>query len=1068
MRSTRLVEVPFELVTAEMAASPFSAKTAIASALTSVSLDLAGDSGPFWREVEGALVQSFPSYSIDELTAMRDWLWFGDHTMDERNISHDGGLRHEKLSMEEYVRRLSLSVLDFGGNVFHPRMPPWVNERTSQNDTSDDARARHFWRWVTFCMPPDMIMAAHPQQDRGVARVETVSMILTKILGDRGYVEPHMHLGAALDFPLLWIATLHAISDPLLIRHDSFKSPGANWRDGEDLASLVLVASIARFFLAAYLAELREQDERTYALTFDKWLANTLRTHFEAISPIQEVSDDWPCKACREQTKSRFSNECVEGCEADILGRMTKERGKTGLYFDPEMSRKILSCLRLLTNGVKDGEVITVREFGNLQKIYADLTGVRARWPHFPDSIDAARNADPIGVFFPAKGQGERSSEMEFFAAALRYNESEQGYADSGFRKLFWQVCRIRCHYYRHLVQRPMIPGLQWFLRFYGRLKPARSAVSMKLLVESAANLCGEGIGLGSLEVRIGPVKSLAGNERNFRQIFETFEALSLEAAQRNYVNLLSTEFGADALKKRMNVKQEWADANIEFPRERIRRSDQEYGLVVHFKRDRGGNAREGLAQGRSVNSHADPSHRQNHGIRYAHYYTEVREQAMALSRLIARYPRVLYYFRGIDLSTDEMGMPTWVLKPIMRYVRAVSDYASAHLRLSLDENVPGLRTTVHVGEDFVHLLGGLRRIDEAITHLNLKREDRLGHAVALGIDAHQWAGSSSGIAVTRIERLFDLAWEWHFAQTITGASANRIQYVIEQISLLTYEIFGEYAHPTQVSQFSALLYNEDELRRLGFPNGPFEDLDTYIEKRYEAETRRANGDFRFRTQPMREHAKELEREQRDVLLDENNLSVTMSVQSENAEIASGAFKGRWKPAHGHEPWRLMHRYLTDTATFQRGQTHVLVDPMLEAESLVTLQEGLRRKISKKGLTIEINPSSNMLIGNLSDLQNHPLWRLKPPIQTEKPQSAISVCIGSDDPITFATDTLQEYQLIYDTLTLSGVSDADARAWMESARLAGKESRFTLQEQLPISDIWIPMELSLEGVKPLP
>jgi len=72
-----------------------------------------------------------------------------------------------------------------------------------------------------------------------------------------------------------------------------------------------------------------------------------------------------------------------------------------------------------------------------------------------------------------------------------------------------------------------------------------------------------------------------------------------------------------------------------------------------------------------------------------------------------------------------------------------------------------------------------------------------------------------------------------------------------------------------------------------------------------------------------------------------------------------------------------------------------------------------------------------------------------------------------DDPLTFATNTPQEYQLIYDTLTLAGVSDVDANAWLESARLAGRDSRFTLREQLPASDIWIPMNLSLGDVRRL-
>lgn len=47
---------------------------------------------------------------------------------------------------------------------------------------------------------------------------------------------------------------------------------------------------------------------------------------------------------------------------------------------------------------------------------------------------------------------------------------------------------------------------------------------------------------------------------------------------------------------------------------------------------------------------------------------------------------------------------------------------------------------TYHAGEDFYHLLGGLRAIYEAITFLDLQRGDRIGHATAAGVDPKTWA----------------------------------------------------------------------------------------------------------------------------------------------------------------------------------------------------------------------------------------------------------------------------------------------------------------------------------------
>lgn len=1041
MRSTRLVEVPFELVAAELAAAPFTARSALASALTEISADLAAPSDRFWREVEGRITQSFPSYSVDEVTSLRDWLWFRERTFDRRHYVKRRGQRDEEvLTLTEYIRQLSSEVLTFAGNAFRPKMPPWASESGHVSDSLDDSRARHFWRWVTFTMPPDILMAAHPNQGRGVSRVETVSSILSRILADRGFVEPHVHLGAAMDFQLTWIATLHAVARPEVIQRDSFVSPGADWRDGRDLATWVLCGAICRYMLASFLRRVLEDDPADWGVATETLFERELRSHM------------------------------------GMAMRKTADGGKFeavfAMHYNPVAMRLIVKSIDCLFRGSIDdlwsgGTVI----FKQLQHAYDYITRITIRWGTFPEHYEDSMNADPIGAFFPARGLGERSSEMEWFNAALAYMESERGHRDAFFAKLFWQTVRVRCGLYRHLVQRPMIPGLQWFMRFYSRLRPARAPLSAKLLVESAASICGESLGLSSLEVRISAYDDLQGNERALRQIFEAFEERSRRAAQKKYLNLISAELGSGSEVMpfgqpggSLDRLRRDARENI-LPSKRVRTSDIEFGVIVHFQRDRGGGSRLGVSKARGLDSHADPSAKLNHGMRYSNFYILERQKALALAQLIARYPRSLYYLRGLDIAADELGVPTWVMKPLVRYVRDVSRHASAHLHEHLDEAVPPLRTTVHVGEDFIHLLSGLRRIDEAIEHLELTQGDRLSHGIALGINARQWAESSSGVAVTRIERLFDLAWEWKFTtQKATETSANRIQFVIEQIHSLSKLIFGEFSHPTQIAEFCNLLYNETELSNIGFPSGPIEDMDRYIAERYETEKRLVDDDIRFRSYPERENRRlALQQAQRDLQV-ATNLS---GVAATDAETFFGAFKGRWKEAHGHEAWRFLHRYLSDPATFRRGQVQMLIDPMFEADALQSLQSALRRKVSRLGLTIEINPSSNLLIGNLSDLNNHPLWRLKPPVPDAAVRDPISISIGSDDPLTFATNTPQEYQLIYDTLTLAGVSDVDARAWLESVRLAGKESRFTLPQQLPTSDLWVPMSLALDGVQRL-
>jgi adenosine deaminase len=107
------------------------------------------------------------------------------------------------------------------------------------------------------------------------------------------------------------------------------------------------------------------------------------------------------------------------------------------------------------------------------------------------------------------------------------------------------------------------------------------------------------------------------------------------------------------------------------------------------------------------------------------------------------------------------------------------------------------------------------------------------------------------------------------------------------------------------------------------------------------------------------------------------------------------------------------------------------------------LQTRLRQKVGRMNLTIEVNPSSNLLIGHLGEMGHHPLWRLAPAANQDG-TPPLSVCIGSDDPLTFATTLPEEYQLLYDALMKNDCSNATAHDWLERARKAGMSSRFTL------------------------
>lgn len=94
----------------------------------------------------------------------------------------------------------------------------------------------------------------------------------------------------------------------------------------------------------------------------------------------------------------------------------------------------------------------------------------------------------------------------------------------------------------------------------------------------------------------------------------------------------------------------------------------------------------------------------------------------------------------GIDAAASEFDTSPEVFAPVFKKLR---ERGFQHF-------------TYHAGEDFYHLLGGLRAIYEAITFLDLQRGDRIGHATAAGVDPETWAHNVGGEVVVPIGTYMD------------------------------------------------------------------------------------------------------------------------------------------------------------------------------------------------------------------------------------------------------------------------------------------------------------------------
>jgi hypothetical protein len=151
--------------------------------------------------------------------------------------------------------------------------------------------------------------------------------------------------------------------------------------------------------------------------------------------------------------------------------------------------------------------------------------------------------------------------------------------------------------------------------------------------------------------------------------------------------------------------------------------------LVVHFLRTRD----EPLPPG-------GPKARR---ARWEALRAKVAGQAEEL-RQVLEQPAIGSLFVGVDIASDELAAPAEVFAPAFRVLRApwaISRRSAQAPGLALHS----LGVSVHAGEEFEHLCAGMRQVDEHVRFLHLQRGDRLGHALALGLEPSWWRERTGG-----------------------------------------------------------------------------------------------------------------------------------------------------------------------------------------------------------------------------------------------------------------------------------------------------------------------------------
>lgn len=323
----------------------------------------------------------------------------------------------------------------------------------------------------------------------------------------------------------------------------------------------------------------------------------------------------------------------------------------------------------------------------------------------------------------------------------------------------------------------------------------------------------------------------------------------------------------------------------------------------------------------------------------------------------------------GIDAAGSELVLPPEVFAPAYRIFTRQTKITYK---------------TYHCGEDFRHLISGIRAVHEAVEFLDLRNGNRLGHATAIGIPPTRWLERMPNkLLITRREWLLDLIFAWKVFILRDSGRANLIEAEALRIAKT---IFGKkFAKAFNIHDLSDLYDARKFIPRYIF---------------------RGNSGI-YRSTDEKEEYK---------------LISDFTTERGCAFI----------------DWlQIWHR---DVGVRKRMDEKTEVETTyLNAQELLILQQYMMQEIRERDIIVETLPVSNLRISQYTDIRQHHMLRwLGIAPYAEQGDVPINICIGSDDPGIFVTDIRNEYYHLYYLLRHNGLSASEAMRHVRRVNDAGR------------------------------
>jgi len=397
-------------------------------------------------------------------------------------------------------------------------------------------------------------------------------------------------------------------------------------------------------------------------------------------------------------------------------------------------------------------------------------------------------------------------------------------------------------------------------------------------------------------------------------------------------------------------------------------------------------------------------------------------------------------YFSGIDAASKEYYTPPYVFAPIYRYLKNSKKLSSFYHKYEIPfveikepnilksmytikgiqelQEVKNLfshtdnysidtKYTYHVGEDFRDILTGIRSIFEAVLFLDMRDRDRIGHGIALGLDADLFYERQGKIELSKEELFNNMIFVYYLLDIYNNDDFREYKFYAKQVILE----LGRYIYADlKEINFCCI---DDFIDAWFYRRNCFVELKK-IQNRFDIHIDNIKDIKKFKDCmliPDLDYTTSALPDFFDVTFDDKDIfekRYDTVRNNKNALKIYMAYMGESNQINITNPRYKYH--VLHSSVIERGAEIYRKNIKFSSKVVTYLQKIIKKKmIKKRGISLEVMPTSNLLISHIQSHKEHPMYTFK---SLDKKQD-LRIFIASDNPMLQNTNIAKEYDYVY-------------------------------------------------------